>query len=315
MAENSTTAKPRFSFFLRMALGFGLFIFILLSVDLNSLADSFRSANPTWVIGAFFLSLCSFFVSARRWQNLLEGQDVKVSLWRLFTFYLEAHFFLFVLPGFFTSDAVRLVSIRDAIKQTALGMSTILVERLTGFIALCSMGVVAAFLTPKLDAYPGVRIATLAMLILTVVALGLMLNPFIFNLITPYLPWKRLQDFVGRFALASDFYRKNPRLLLETFLFSALIQSFTVFGMYFHIQAFGLDVGLLDAIAITPIIILVTVIPISPGALGLQEGVYIVLMRTLGIDASQALAISLLSRGIGLVLGAAGGIHYFFVRR
>jgi glycosyltransferase 2 family protein len=93
-----------------------------------------------WVAAGFLLFNLSLVVRAYRWQLLLCGLGVTVSLRRLIELYFVGNFFNIALPSGFGGDVVRVVEVaRDVPKSTATG--TVLLDRLTGLLMLFVMAI------------------------------------------------------------------------------------------------------------------------------------------------------------------------------
>jgi uncharacterized protein (TIRG00374 family) len=142
----------------------------------------------------------------------------------------------------------------------------------------------------------------------------LLLYPFPLRLLRRVVKSQRLNSFIEQLEAATQFYRTKPLLIPKTLLYSGVIQTIGMVAFYVQIAVFDLGVPFIEAVAIAPIAIVTTLIPISPGALGLQEGVYIVLMGMLGVDSADALAAALIGRFVQFVVGLWGGGYYFFYR-
>lgn len=82
-------------------------------------------------------------------------------------------------------------------------------------------------------------------------------------------------------------------LLLFSILFASLInQIFYFMAIFILTRATGVDVHALNIIAILPVIILVSSLPISIGGWGVREGAFIYGLGMVGIDAEAAFLIS-----------------------
>jgi uncharacterized protein (TIRG00374 family) len=309
-----TSQRQRLWLALRIALGLLLVAFIIRSIDLTQLVDAFARVQLGGVLFLIGLALLAVYVSTLRWRFLLDAQGVHISVWKLFNFYMVSQFFRMIIPGTFTSDIFRVVDIRQSTQKTAVGVASILVERVTGVFVLCGAGTVAALTVPKLDNYPSIRLLTVALFLASSVAMLLLLYPFPLRLLRRVVKSQRLNSFIEQLEAATQFYRTKPLLIPKTLLYSGVIQTIGMVAFYVQIAVFDLGVPFIEAVAIAPIAIVATLIPISPGALGLQEGVYIVLMGMLGVDSADALAAALIGRFVQFVVGLWGGGYYFFYR-
>jgi len=295
-------------------------VVVLIGLILNSFHLSELREVFGWVrFDLLLLLLASPFVvlylSTLRWLTVLKIQGVHLSVRMAYSYYLVATFFQLVMPGAYTSDLMRIYDIHRSTQKTAIGAASVLLERVSGFIVLSCMGTAAAFLTPALDAYPAVRLLSLGLFLASSVAFGLMLQPRLYRLLKwPFLP-PRLLRMINSLETAFTDYRHYPQVLVRVFLYSALIQMVVMVAFYLQLEVLQVHIAPLSIIAIAPIILSITILPITPSSLGMQEGVYIVLMSSVGIARPDALAASLLARVAGLTVGLVGGLYYAFFRK
>jgi uncharacterized membrane protein YbhN (UPF0104 family) len=71
-----------------------------------------------------------------------------------------------------------------------------------------------------------------------------------------------------------------------------------------------INAPLLSYFFIVPIVDLLSILPISISGLGIREGGYVLMFKSLGVEASKGLACGLLVLAITLISGILGGIVY-----
>lgn len=74
--------------------------------------------------------------------------------------------------------------------------------------------------------------------------------------------------------------------------------------------SFSLSIPFLTFFILIPIITVVTLVPISPGGLGVKEGMFVLLFTQLGVSTEIALLISLVGRALYMVIIIIGAILY-----
>ncbi|MGI4876311.1 MAG: lysylphosphatidylglycerol synthase domain-containing protein [Janthinobacterium lividum] len=98
-------------------------------------------------------------------------------------------------------------------------------------------------------------------------------------------------------------YRNRPGLLLS---FAANLAAWLASGTgaWLALQLMGVDIGLVAVLAIESLIFTVrSVAFVVPGALGVQEGAYLLVAPLFGLDPQTAVALSLLKRARDLTIG------------
>ena len=105
-------------------------------------------------------------------------------------------------------------------------------------------------------------------------------------------------------------FRGHGHVLLVVLALSLLFRFGYVFGLYVQSLALHLSIPFAWLMMAVSLIAVVTSLPLSLNALGIQEGAYVFFLGLAGIAAPQALALALLSRGVRLAVSLVGGVIY-----
>jgi hypothetical protein len=65
-------------------------------------------------------------------------------------------------------------------------------------------------------------------------------------------------------------------------------------------------------VAIVPLIVLAIRIPVSFEGIGIQEGLYVMLLAMVGVSSAEALVLSTATRVMGVLCSLPWGLHYIF---
>jgi uncharacterized protein (TIRG00374 family) len=103
-------------------------------------------------------------------------------------------------------------------------------------------------------------------------------------------------------------HRLQPGSTILIFLFSLAGQLFGFLDAWCMARALGVDLSLVQVLVVLPVIQVFCIIPISPGAWGVGEGLYVYFFGLVGIGASGAAGISIGSRLIYTVQSLLGGL-------
>jgi glycosyltransferase 2 family protein len=87
-----------------------------------------------------------------------------------------------------------------------------------------------------------------------------------------------------------------------------VIQLAVIFYQYLLAQQLKIPISYLELLIFTPISIVVTLLPISFGGLGVQEGLWVYLFGRIGIGAEQAITLSLTFTLLGWILSLPGSV-------
>jgi uncharacterized membrane protein YbhN (UPF0104 family) len=101
---------------------------------------------------------------------------------------------------------------------------------------------------------------------------------------------------------------KHRRSIGIAIALSFVIQLSVIFYQYLLAQQLKIPISYLELLVFTPISIVVTLLPISLGSLGVQEGLWAYLFGRIGLTAEQAVLLSLTFTVLGWILALPGAV-------
>jgi uncharacterized protein (TIRG00374 family) len=244
-----------------------------------------------FAVATAFLGLV---LSAWRWQLVLRLFDAEVALPTLTGHYLAGQFVSNVLPSTVGGDVVRIARCSKNVDSSTTAFASVVLERLTGMIALPLLVLVGFALRPSLlqVAHTWLALltaaATLGTLALILVAAG---HPGLAGRFETNQNWTR---FIGAVFQGVDRARRHPKQSLRV-LGVAVIYQLSIVGAYsliFH--ALDVSVPIAAAFAFVPAVSMLQVLPLSFGGLGVREGALVWFRYGLGISQGAAATAGLL---------------------
>ena len=110
--------------------------------------------------------------------------------------------------------------------------------------------------------------------------------------------------------------RGNKRLLFRALLLSLFFHCLTVVNTYLAARAVGWenpDIG--GLFMVVPLVLLVSMAPITPSGLGIQEGAFLFLLRRIGATEAEGLGVGLILRAKVFLLALVGALIWVKLRR
>ena len=305
--------RRRVLLIVQLTVAAGALTYVLWLVDWKRAAEVLGQADVRWLAAAFALLLCSFIPAALRWTGLLRAIAIPFGRVAAYRAYLTGAFYGLAMPGVIGGDAARIwLCMRETQAPLTLIAGTVLAERVLGVVALLLILSLGIFWFPGSDGKGGVTwVPLLAVTIFgAVVALPWMLRRLSVALPVMTGPdmgrWGKISSRV--LSGASPIKRLSVGHLLTALVLSVLFQGFDILSTYAIGQALGLQLNMQMLLIAMPIAYVVTVLPISPGGLGVREGTLVIVLAQFGLSGSDAailaLAVFLNRVAIGLV-GAA----------
>jgi uncharacterized protein (TIRG00374 family) len=306
-----TVNRKRFLDLLKIVISVVLIVILLRSVNLEALWEVVSHANPWYLLTAQIVLMLGVAVRAYRWQILVHDQGVDASLRELTSLYFVGFLFNNLLPSGFGGDAVKMYELSQRSHRGAKAVSSVLVERYMGLIALQAIGLIALVFSWQLVPFE-IVILTVAFFGASLMAAWVVSYRPLWEFLTIRVPLvNRLLSINAVRSLVSS---------LQSYSGSALLASFGV-GLVFNVLliaanvligvALGADVPLRFYLIFVPLTSLVLVLPISFAGLGVREATYVFLFSQVGMKPEVALSLSLLIYVLGMVTpGLVGGVIY-----
>jgi uncharacterized membrane protein YbhN (UPF0104 family) len=270
-------------------------------VDLHAVASDIAAASPADLTLAFAAFLLIPVLGGLRWWIALRAITQPAGFGLLICLFSVATTFGQVLPSL-AGDGLRAWLAMRAGYQPRRVLHSIFLERTCMLLALLALGVATqTLLTDRLG--PGAPHWGAALLLL-----GGVIGIAILTISQFFLPW--LGQRYGSHALA-ELSADTRRIVLSrwcaalslTALLSNLnfVVAIGLLGHALHTQA-----SALDFLAFVPLVTLVSILPISFGGWGVREGALVALLHTVGVSASAALAVSLMTGTFSALAGLPG---------
>ncbi len=297
----------------RWIVSIALILYIFYKVDLQQLWRTLTSVDLTYFFLSIAITPVLIFLSSWKWQVILRAQGIRASGWRLFWLYMVGYFFNTILPTNVGGDVVRAYALGKSTGENAKAFASVFIERFTGLTALILVALVAFFAAIRTLWDFWLNVAMVVSVIGYVVLLGVIYN-------RRYLSWlagkikigvmRKILAKVQKFQQATLSIADHPGTLVFAMINSFVFYFAAVVNVYVTAKAFNCPFTMLDSLILTPIIMVVMMLPISIGGIGLAEWAYFFTFERFGFTGAMGLSVALLMRFKALVVGVFGGIYY-----
>lgn len=305
---------------LRIIFGAGLLYLLLRFADPAALRLILtESLNQwPWVLAGLVMTFLGLLVGAFRWREVLEVQRIHYSRGKIFNIYFIGQFFNAFMLGACGGDMARAFYVaRGQQGRRAEAVATIFVDRGIGLftmIVFCCVMIVARL--PLFLDNDGPRDTGLLMVLFLLGAVGGIVALFRKNLFEHFDLFRRaessmrLGSLIRRAYDAFFLYRAHPRVLAVAVVYSLLNLAFLTLACFCFGRALGIPVSILDYFTLFPIVSVISAIPLTPGSLGVREGLFVTLFRAVLVSREHAILLSLMVYGGSLVWSLVGGLFY-----
>ena len=317
---------------LKLAIGVGLLIFLYTRLeDPAALWQQIVHADKTRLLLGAMCYASAVALSGYKWGVLLRAAHIDVSTGRLFAYQWQAEFFNNFLPAQVGGDVMRGLALATDTRRTADAAASVLIDRFIGllvFMLAAMLGSVAMLLWGRPNGLPftpeqwvsvqlialGSVGASLGLVTLLVALLSRRLKQWVEHLLSRIRLLRVVLPIWSKLADAFNAYRYEYRALSVSALCSTSIVILTSVNIWLIANALQPGgITLLEVLTINPIIVFVSlIIPLSPGGLGVRQGVFAATFLLMGAGSELGFAVGLLQQAIAYGVSLPGG--YLWVR-
>lgn len=293
----------------RVAVTIAMLVWLSRHVHISELKiPGWSPMTLVWLAAALVVTMVGVGLSALRWQRVLLALDLPVRVTTLLRHYLAGLFVGNFLPTTIGGDILRVRRLAADNGETPATMASVVLERLTGWLVLPVLTIVALTVNPGLQRVaPGPAATAMTVAVGTLVLLATLLvvasNPWLGGKIEGREGWRR---FTGAVHLGLDRARHNPALAFEICTVGFAYQLAVMLSAFLAAKALGLDVGWTAILAFFPIVAIVQVLPLTVSGLGTREAALVFFLQPLGVAPADAFALGLLVYLVNLGVSLLG---------
>lgn len=307
--------KPIISVLIRLFVTALILAFLFFKINFSQVITAITGCRKDIFLLALLLFFSTYYLGLLRWRMLLHALDLKPPFKRIVTAFSGGLFFNLTLPSTIGGDVARVYSLFSHTGEGSKVAATVILDRLSGFLALTCIAIVSLLIGYHL-------IESSAVIIVTTITAGVFftLSLILFSrraakvvsFILIKLHLKRIENVWSKITEALNLFRNKKLLLLENFIISCLIQVSIVVATYLSALSVGVDSRMIYFFIVVPVIGVISTLPITIGGLGLRDASSVFFFAKIGIPSDLAFSVSLISFFFVTIIGVAGGIIYAF---
>lgn len=293
---------------LKVTISLLLIIMLLHGADVPGLFTRFRDVNPWSLLAATLVMFSLSFAHAARWVAIIRANGGHMGFMTSLKLVCVGYFFSQALPSSVGGDAMRIWQAHRSGLSLGTAMNTVILDRLIALAALLIMTAVALPWLKDLVIDPAIRWSFVLVFMAGVVGFAalLVLN----RLPESFLRWKVAQA-AARLSEAARKTLLNAGSSFVALALSVVVHIGVSLVVFMLADALGVRVSLMHCILLVPLVMLVTLIPISIAGWGVRESAMVVAFGLIQVSRSDAIAVSLLFGMTLLVTGLPGGVLWW----
>jgi len=286
-----------------LRLGISLALLVVLLLFFVDLKQAWQAvANARW---EFLLLLLVAFTLDRwlmsyKWRLLLVSQGFQAGHGEALKAYYLATFAGCFLPSTLGADAVRVGLFARPGRPSEAVAASIFLERALGFVAAALAAIIGLVLLAGITSElpPEFFWLSFGFLAVACLAVALSFSAWAGRLhASAEARWRqksRVLAWLLDFVAAYHQYRRHRGVLLWFLFLSFLEQGAPIIFNWLTARALNLELSLLQAAAVTPVVFFLARLPVSFSSFGVLEGLYVAFFRLVGITATSAFVVGFL---------------------
>jgi uncharacterized protein (TIRG00374 family) len=298
----------------RVAVSAGILLFLLLSIDLESL-PRLSEISVAFAVALLIAVILDRLANVVRWFLLIRAQGGPAVRFRdVASIYIKSNFLGFAMPSSIGGELLKGYALFKTTSSGFGAVSSLIAERFLGLVSLASICLLGSF-------FPVDARAESAVMVARALSGGILLSvfPVVWLGSGRHRLGSRLRARMGvrasswldRLGSSLTVYRDEPRALAWALCWSYTIQFLRILATWLAAMAVGLSLGTQYYLVFVPFTALLTSLPISLGGLGVQEGAFVFFFTLAGAEPASAFAMAVVLRIPILLSVAPGGVLYF----
>jgi hypothetical protein len=291
-------------------------------IDLQQLSSILARVNPWYIVLALFIATINRILMSLKWNVLLNAKQIRLSWYEVTKIYYTATFLGIVLPSTVGSDVIKAYRVSRSGFRLADVVTSIVVERLLGLIALLLFGSVGVLIF--VTRYSGTDTQSIRLIYVAVTLMLIVGGVFLISLSTTFgsVLYRVLGRYQGAGLLARgtrqleklyesyQHYSRNRGALVLFFALTCVENVLPIIRAYVVAIALNHHVPLDYLFVVVPIALMLIRLPISFDGFGIREGVFVYFLTLIGMGPDVAFTIGLTNHLLFLVAVLPGGVFY-----
>jgi len=302
--------KKILKFVLRSLVSSGFIVWIIFKTNWPEVLFYLGKIDWWLIIFYVLVLISSLVIASYKWKMLAQFKGLDFSLRHFFNLYLAGTLINNFMPSFVAGEAYKAYEIAKPQKKYFEATSTVIMDRLTGLAAAMILALVFSVMNYKV-LFRNNFLMTVDVLII----ISLLIDIAIAQLkkISLLRRWvmKILPDQAVRFLQHIYNYSNNTSIIKKAVLWSILYSFIGVaFLNYILFWALGISVGFVNYMSVIFLISIISSLPITIDSIGLKEWAYIALFGLFGVGSGAALAVSVISRFLQILV-SLGALPFY----
>ena len=317
---------------IRTLLALSILAVVISQLDLPIVLTTLRHASVAPLVMALALFLTNRFLTAIKWDVLLKHNGISAGRLYLTRLMFVSSFLGIMIPSGLGADVIRLVQVGRKKQNITAAASSVIADRMIALLTLSALSVLAVLPAWGMIEEKRVLLIVLLMGAFFAAIILMVMGNASFRIYTAIhqiavkllnaaglCKTGRSQELCqSAMAKAGEIHASfsailtTPSLFASVLFMNVLVQLVRVGQIHFIFRALGSNVPIIFEIAFVPMIVLLTLLPLSPFmGIGVKEALFLLFFGHVDVTREVAVSTSLISHILVLVGLIPGAIMFF----
>ncbi len=300
--------------YLRLAIGLALIAWLVTWIDVAQLGITLAAASWPLLIVALLIMLVNFFLKTYRWAYILQAQNAELTFLQLIRFNFISMFLAHFLPTSIASDFVRLYCVSRYMPDPRDAVSSIVIDRIIGLFSLAVLVLLSMLAWRQMRLTPLSEVMSwglmVALFVSIAIPLGLQHRPLAQGVnawlyrVSHITGMSRIRELYENFLV----YQHRRTVMVNALLMSFLNLFIATIEFYVIAQSLSSNVSLLYFFVFIPLVVFLSMIPISIGGIGLLENALAFFFYHVGMSIEMCVGMAVVHRVLLITATLPGGV-------
>ena len=296
---------------IRFLLSFLLIYLIISRIDFAPLKIVLKDIRIQYIFMGFAIFLVHDLIKATKWNILLKLKDIRIGIIKLIQLDYASKFLALFLPSSISVDLFRAYGLSKEVASLSQAASSIIVDRVLSLLSLVVIANISLAAFYETVGNPQIAYITVTALIVMILGITALSNERIDTKLMKHENSLNRIGFLRKMITLRRSimdYKKYRGKLLCVFSLSIIMQLFRIAIYYTASLAVNVEINYQYFVIFTPIVVLVSMLPISLAGIGLREGSFVYFYTKIGVSPHNAFAIAALVSLMVIFSSLPGGL-------
>ncbi|HNP35105.1 MAG TPA: lysylphosphatidylglycerol synthase transmembrane domain-containing protein [Woeseiaceae bacterium] len=297
----------------RAIISIALIVLVFVNLDTDELGRYLKNVSFAAILALVAIDLALRILSAFRWQVLYRSTNPSSAFAEIVRITFVSSFLGQAMPGVIGVEALRIYSLAKSKTDFPGAFASVIADRMFGLMSLGLVILLGMLIGPgelrELMLIP--VLLTLALLAAIIVAVAWPVSRHFLESAFPSAFILKIRTWIDKVYHCFDAYRARPRLIVWSLVLSVLFQLGRVALFYAAALLIGESPDFVYFLAIVPVVMFASLMPISISGLGVREASLVLLFTQFHVMGSApSFTVALLVFVSGLLSTLPGGWFY-----